>query len=117
MLTFLTSSSVLDHRATFSQKSTGFLECKIDSLDQTLTDILKIVMRATEPKKLSSYLTLIWVCQYLFILWKSYDESCLIQLGTQVKFRWSRDHDNRTAENAFSAPWYYSEMELEPVGG
>ena len=23
----------------------------------------------------------------------------------------------RTAENAFSAPWYYSEMELEPVAG
>ena len=40
-----------------------------------------------------------------------------IQFGTQVKFRWSRDHNNRTAENAFSAPWYYSEMELEPVAG
>ena len=39
------------------------------------------------------------------------------QFGTQVKFRWSRDHNNRTAENAFSAPWYYSEMELEPVAG
>ena len=38
------------------------------------------------------------------------------QFGTQVKFRWSRDH-NRTAENAFSAPWYFSEMELEPVAG
>ena len=33
-----------------------------------------------------------------------------------VKFRWSRDHNNRTAENAFSAPWYYSEIELEPLG-
>ena len=39
------------------------------------------------------------------------------QFGTQVKFRWSRDHNNRPAENAFSAPWYYSEMELEPVAG
>ena len=41
----------------------------------------------------------------------------VLQFGTQVKFRWSRDHNNRTAENAFSAPWYYSEMELEPVAG
>ena len=39
------------------------------------------------------------------------------QFGTQVKSRWSRDHNNRTVENAFSAPWYYSEMELEPVAG
>ena len=39
------------------------------------------------------------------------------QFGTQVKFRWSRDHNNRTADNAFSAPWYYSEMQLEPVAG
>ena len=39
------------------------------------------------------------------------------QFGTQVKFRWSRDHNNRTADNAFSAPWYYSEMELEPAAG
>ena len=41
----------------------------------------------------------------------------LIQFGTQFKFRWSRYHNNRTAENAFSAPWYYSEMKLEPVAG
>ena len=41
----------------------------------------------------------------------------LTQFGTQVKFHWSRDHNNQTAENAFSAPWYYSEMELEPVAG
>ena len=27
-----------------------------------------------------SFLTLIWVYQYLFILWKYYDESCLIEL-------------------------------------
>ena len=38
-----------------------------------------------------------------------------IQFGTQVKFHWSRDHNNRTAENTFSAPWYFSEIELEPV--
>ena len=30
--------------------------------------------------------------------------SYFYQFGTQVKFRWSRDHNNRTAENAFSAP-------------
>ena len=42
---------------------------------------------------------------------------CLKQFGTQVKFCWSRDHNNWTAENAFSTPWYYSEMELEPVSG
>ena len=41
----------------------------------------------------------------------------VLQFGTQVKFRWSRDHNNRTAENAFSTPWYYSEMELKPVAG
>ena len=47
-----------------------------------------------------------------------YDRDVYIcQFGTRVKFRWSRDHNNRTAENAFSAPWYYSEMELEPVTG
>ena len=38
-----------------------------------------------------------------------------IQFGTQVKFRWSRDRNDRTAENAFSAPWFFSEMELEPA--
>ena len=27
-----------------------------------------------------------------------------LQFGTQVKFRWSRDRDDRTAENAFSRP-------------
>ena len=37
----------------------------------------------------------------------------LLQFGTQVKFRWSRDRNNRTVESAFSAPWYFSEMELE----
>ena len=40
-----------------------------------------------------------------------------IQFGTQVKFRWSRDRNNGTAENAFSAPWYFSEMQLEPAAG
>ena len=39
------------------------------------------------------------------------------QFGTQVKFCWSRDDNNRTGENAFSAPWYFSEMELKPVPG
>ena len=39
------------------------------------------------------------------------------QFGTQVKFRWSRDRNDRTAENAFSAPWFFSEMELEPAAG
>ena len=38
-----------------------------------------------------------------------------LQFGTLVKFRWSDDHNNRTAENTFSAPWYFSEMELVPV--
>ena len=40
-----------------------------------------------------------------------------IQFGTQVRFCWSRDRNNRTAENAFSAPWYFSEMEFEPAAG
>ena len=40
-----------------------------------------------------------------------------VQCGTKVKFRWSHDHNNRTAENTFSTPWYYSEMELEPAAG
>ena len=39
------------------------------------------------------------------------------QFGTQVRFRWSRDRNNRIAENAFSAPWYFSEMEFEPAAG
>ena len=30
-----------------------------------------------------------------------------IQFGTQVKFCWSRDRNDRTAENAFSAPWFF----------
>ena len=30
-----------------------------------------------------------------------------MQFGTQVKFRWSRDRNDRTAENAFSAPWFF----------
>ena len=38
------------------------------------------------------------------------------QLGTQVKFCWSGDHNNQTADNAFSVPWYFFDMELEPVG-
>ena len=41
----------------------------------------------------------------------------VIQFGTQVKFRWSRDRNDRTAENAFFAPWFFSEMELEPAAG
>ena len=39
------------------------------------------------------------------------------QFGTQVRCRWSRDRNDRTAENAFSAPWFFSEMELEPAAG
>ena len=39
------------------------------------------------------------------------------QFGTQVKFRWSCDRNDRTAENAFSAPWFFSEMQLEPAAG
>ena len=38
-------------------------------------------------------------------------------LFTQVKFCWSRDRNDRTADNAFSAPWFFSEMELEPAAG
>ena len=38
-----------------------------------------------------------------------------LQFGTQAKFRQSRNHNNQTAENAFSTPWYFSEMEFEPV--
>ena len=49
--------------------------------------------------------------------WSLFQYVTSMQFGTQVKFRWSRDHNNRTAENAFSAPWYYSEMELKPVAG
>ena len=30
-----------------------------------------------------------------------------MQFGTEVKFRGSRDRNNRTAENAFSAPWFF----------
>ena len=40
-----------------------------------------------------------------------------VQFGTQVKLRWSRGRKDRTAEDAFSAPWYFSEMELEPAAG
>ena len=40
-----------------------------------------------------------------------------LQFGTQVKFRWSSDCYNWTADNTFSAPWYFSEMELEPAAG
>ena len=50
----------------------------------------------------------------IFSKWQKNDAS---QFGTQVRFRWSRDHNNRTAENAFSAPWYFSEMEFEPAAG
>ena len=39
------------------------------------------------------------------------------QFGTQVEFRRSRDHNNQAADNAFSAMWHFSEMELEPVTG
>ena len=45
------------------------------------------------------------------------DKISQFQFGTQVKFRCSREHNNRTAENAFSAPWYFSEMELESAAG
>ena len=38
-----------------------------------------------------------------------------IQFGTQVKFCWSRDRNDRTSDNAFSAPWFFSEMGLEPA--
>ena len=37
------------------------------------------------------------------------------QFGTQVKCRWSRDRNDRTAGNAFSVPCFFSEMELEPA--
>ena len=51
---------------------------------------------------------------FLSNLARSHDTS---QFGTQVRFRWSRDRKNRTADNAFSAPWYFSEMEFEPAAG
>ena len=39
-----------------------------------------------------------------------------LQFGTQVKFRWSRDRNDRAAENAFfPRPGFFSEMELEPA--
>ena len=41
----------------------------------------------------------------------------IAKFGTQVKFRWSRDRNDRSAENVFSAPWFFSEMELEPAAG
>ena len=44
-------------------------------------------------------------------------ETEYLQFGTQVKCRWSRDRNDRTAENAFSAPCFFSEMELEPAAG
>ena len=44
-------------------------------------------------------------------------KNTITQFGTQVRFCWSRDHNNRTAENAFSTPWYFSEMEFEPAAG
>ena len=39
------------------------------------------------------------------------------QFGTQVKLRWSRGRKDRISEDAFFAPWYFSEMELEPAAG
>ena len=52
-----------------------------------------------------------WVKMHLHIkFW-------LCQFGTQVKFRWSRDRNDRAAENAFSTPWFFSEMELKPAAG
>ena len=39
------------------------------------------------------------------------------QFDTQVNFAGKHDHNNRTAESAFSDPWNFSEMELEPVAG
>ena len=30
-----------------------------------------------------------------------------LQFGTQVKCRWSSDRNDRTAENVFSAPWFF----------
>ena len=41
----------------------------------------------------------------------------LFQLGTQAESHRSRDHNGQAAVNGFSAPWYFSEMELEPVAG
>ena len=41
----------------------------------------------------------------------------VLQFGTQAKFCWSRDHNNRTAKNASSEPCYFFQMELEPVAG
>ena len=40
-----------------------------------------------------------------------------IQFGTQVESHQSRDHNSQAVVNAFSAPWYFSEVELEPVAG
>ena len=50
-------------------------------------------------------------------LYKPLNGSSYIQFGTQVKFCWSRDHNDWTAENAFSTSWFFSEMEPEPVAG
>ena len=55
--------------------------------------------------------------KFLTSLTISLTAKLLTQFGTQVKFRWSRDRNDRTAENAFSAPWFFPEMELEPAAG
>ena len=75
----------------------------------TRPESLKTISFSVTPKQNIGVYTIVFISF-------SYRFSCL-QFGTQVKFRWSRDHNNRTADNAFSAPWYYSKMELEPVAG
>ena len=49
--------------------------------------------------------------------WTFIDMRYLIQFGTQAKSHRSLDHNSQAAVSAFSAPWYFSEMELEPVAG
>ena len=39
------------------------------------------------------------------------------KFGTQVESHRSSDHNSLAAVSGFSAPWYFSEMELEPVAG
>ena len=42
---------------------------------------------------------------------------CTHQFGTQAESHQSCDHNSQAAVNGFSEPWYFSEMELEPVAG
>ena len=54
---------------------------------------------------------------FTFLIITKFKTDRYLQFGTQVRFCWSCDRNNRTAENAFSAPWYFSEMEFEPAAG